>query len=636
MFAPKLWAIDLGRSAVKGVFLTRVRDGVEILDADIVPLVGPSPEDLKEPSRDVRLWEALSEFQRRHDIRKHRIAIAIPGQNALVREIKVALVGKRSLEELVAFEASNAIPFLLDEVLWDYHVFDSPEDKTTKEGIIFAVKRTTIHTYLHAFSQIGAERVVEITLAPLAALSFLQFEMGQRGSALLLDLGAENTSVIVMDGPRFWVRSLMSGGYRITGILERKFELSFDQAEEAKQNIGRSELAGALVGVIKPALHDLIAELKTNLQYCERIRKSSEIERIYAVGGGSRLTGLKAQIRQSLGPEVCDIRSVERVFVAPEANVRLVRSNLDRLSVAIGTGIKALQAVPIRVSFVPEAMARETRIASTRRFLLAAGVLLWGILLAAFIFAQQYRVHLARAASSAEEASVHYSRNLARLEAAKNTSAVETELAYLQSIGIGRAQAAAILTEVVNIFEQASRRPGCRFQLSSFECTVVGDPAQPGALRELSISIGGRVVLPLEADPEMAYERLKDRLLGGLRASALLARSTGTAKFKNESKAVAGNATRWRLLVQSGDQMMAHKDGVWYTIDKVQSDIELLLTEPFRGGDLESEFSIARVNVADFDTDPSRTREFRLGAQVPAQLDGAAGDTPKTPVTDSE
>jgi len=631
MLAPKIWAIDLGRSAVKGVLITRVRDGVEIMEADIVPLVGPPPEDLKEPSRDMRLWEALSEFQRRHDIRRHRIAVAIPGQNALVRETKVALVGKRSLEELVAFEASNAIPFLLDEVLWDYHLFDSSEDQTTREGIIFAVKKTTIHTYLHAFSQIGAERVVEITLAPLAALSFLQFEMGQRGSALLLDLGAENTSVVVMDGSRFWVRSLMSGGHRITGLLERRFGLSFQQAEEAKQNIGRSELAGALVGAIKPALHDLVAELKTNLQYCERIKKTSEIEKIYAVGGGSRLTGLKAQIRQSLGPEVCDIRSVEHVFVAPEASVRLVRSNLDRLAVAIGAGVKALQAVPIKVSFVPEAMARETRVATLKRFLLAAGLLVWAIILAWFFFGQQFRSYLKRAADRSEEANIHYRRNLSRLEAAKNTAVVEGELAHLRSIGAGRAQAAAILTEVVNIFEQSSRRPGCRFQLHSFECALTGASARPEASQELNISIGGQVVLPPEGEPRMAYQLLESRLVGSLRSSNLMARSTGTAQFKNASRLVTGNATEWKLLVQPGDQIMAHKDGIWYTIDNVPSDTELVLTQPFAGGDLMSEFSVARVNVEDFDTQPSRTLEFRLGARVPAQTSEASQEMPPEP-----
>jgi len=620
MFRSSVWAIDLGRSALKGVLLAPVRGGVEILDADLVPLVGPPPEGLKEPSRDMRLWEALSEFQRRHNIRKHPIAIAIPAQNALVREIKVALVGKRTLEELVQFEASNAIPFVLDEVLWDYHLFDSRGDETTKEGVIFAVKKTSIHTYLHAFSQIGAERVVEITLAPLAALSFLQFEMGQRGAALLLDLGAENTSVIVTQDARFWVRSLPWGGRRVTQWLQRKFGITHEEAEEVKCSISRSPLAGELVQSVKPALHELVAELKTSLQYCQRMGKMGDLERVYAIGGGSRLTGLKAQIRQSLGHELRDIRSVERIFVSPDADVQLVRSNLDRFAAAIGTGTKALQKVPIKASFVPESMAQLTRAASAKRFLLAAGALVWAVMLAVFLFGQQYRSHLVLAEKESRRVNLRYDQNRMRLLAARDRTSVETELAYLQSLGRGRKQALAILDEVVRAFEQSSRRGGGRFMLESFQCSPVRAAPHSGGALEFQVLIAGRIALPPEAQHRQAYDLLKNRLVGELCRSPVFARSVGTARFTGGSRTVTASNTRWKSLVQSDDQIMAQRDGVWYAVETVRSDGELLLTVPFAGGDMESEFTIARVKVEHFPMQPTLNPEFRLRAQVPALL----------------
>lgn len=189
----------------------------------------------------------------------------------------------------------------------------------------------------------------------------------------MLDVGAENTSMIVMQGPRFWVRNLMTGGRRVTDTLQQRFGVPFEQAEEAKLSIARSDLASDLVEAVKPPLHGMVSELKTNLRYCRRSGIETEFDAVFAVGAGARLLGMKAQMRQSLGHEISDIRSVEKVFVAPEANVQLVRSNLDRLAVAIGTGVKALGKIPIDVSFVPETVARQTRASGTKRFMLATG-----------------------------------------------------------------------------------------------------------------------------------------------------------------------------------------------------------------------------------------------------------------------
>jgi len=609
MFAPKIWAIDLGRSAVKGVLVTPVRNGVEILDADIVPLIGDPPEGLKEPSRDTRLWVALAEFQRRHRLDKHKIAIAIPAQNTLVREIKIALVGKRNIDEFVRFEASNAIPFVLDEVLWDYHLFECKQDANTREGVIFAVKKTAIHTYLHALSQVGAERVMEITLAPLAALSFLQFEMGREGTALLLDVGAESTSLVATDNSRFWMRNMASGGNRITWLLRDKFGISFEQAEEAKQSIGRSALAAQLVDAIKPALHEMVAELKTNLGYCRRMGVSTEFDRVYAVGGGSRLMGLKAQMRQSLGQELRDIRSLDHVFVSPKADASLVQTNLDQLAVAIGTGVKALDKAPIKVSFVPESTARLAQASSTRRSLAAAGVMLWGIVLVVFLFCQQYVAHLRTADLDGRGADLHYKHNRASLQVAQQRATVERELAYLQSVGRGRRQAPMILDEVERLFRQANRGPGCRFLLQSFACVQEGS--------ELNVTITVKAVPEPGSDEGQGYKMLQSRIVAGLRSSPLMARATGTARFGNPRSAVVAPGAGWMGLVKKDDQITAHKDGIWYKVERVQSDAKLLLTQPFGGGELESPYTVARVGVVSWN---HVTLVGRVVGQVPARL----------------
>ena len=613
MLSTRIWALDLGRSAVKGVLLTAVRDGVEILDADIIALKGSPPEDVKDPSRDKRLWAALSEFEASHRISRSRVAIAIPAQNTLSRDITIALVGRRTVEELVRFEASNAIPFVLDEVCWDYHLFESPQDGAAREGIIFAAKKAAIQTYMLALGQIGVERVVDISLAPLSALSFLNCEMGGQGCAMLLDLGAENVSIVAMDGPRFWVRNLLTGGNRITWLLHEKFEIPFEQAEEAKQNIARSDFAEHFLEALKPGLHELAGELKTNLEYFRSIGKRTEFDRIYAVGGTSRLIGVKAQIKRSLGQDLHEIRSLEHVFVSPDADVRMIQGNLDRLMVAIGAGIKALGRGAVEVSFVPPSTARIARGSKAHWSLLASGVLLWAILLAAFLFARTYDEQLRPAAAAYEDFDRQFRAQFKDLTAARDTSAVDQELEYFMALGQDRLQVPLVMADVVEVFENANKNPDHHFVLTSFSCVQ--------RQSEYAVAIEGRVNRPIDRDE--AYAVLKSQIVGGLRNCPHLARATGTAKFANQSPKVAGNKTRWKALIAKNDSIVAVQDGIWYTVGNVTSDAELELTQPFEGGNLESPFAVCRLAVEVWNFE---TSAFRISASVPV---GAAGASPR-------
>lgn len=634
MFAPKIWAIDLGRSALKGVLITPVRDGVEILDADIISLKGDPPEALKEPSRDTRLWDALEEFDKRHRIDKYPVAFAVPAQNALIREIEIALVGKRDVEELVNFEASNAIPFVLDEVLWDYHLFDAKGEEATKRGMIFAVKKTSIHTYLQAFAEADAERIVEITTAPLADLSLLQFETEQQGSALLFDVGAENTCLVSMDGNRFWMRNLGIGGNRITWLLRDEFDIPFDQAEQAKKRIARSEMAEDLVEAIKPGLHELAAELKTTLDYLRRQGEDVSYDRVYAIGGAARLTGLKAQVRQSLKKKLQDIRSLEHIFVSPDIDARIIQKNFDRLAVAIGTGIKALDKTPVKASFVPENVARKTQASTAKRFLFSTGIVLWGIVVIAFLLGVRVKQYLKEAQDHAQNVLATYRENKNALRDATEWEAIEREMDFLPSLSNGRAQTALIFDKVVRVFEEANRHGTVYFQLFSMECyhtKLHNSEKAPeddkkeeerktkklASTAETVLSVVGQVHTPPGMENKEAYESLNARLKNHLRNSLLLTRSQGKATFEAGKRLVTGSNTRWSETLKEGDEIMAHEDGIWYSLAKVQSDDKLLLNNEFEGGDIKGEFSAARIGVSEWN---HLTGEFTIRAEVPSAL----------------
>ena len=114
-----VWSIDLGKSSLKAVRLKRDRGNVEILAVDKVDYpLGDGSEDAAALAR-----EAFGVFVSRNSI-KDPVVVAHPGQGTFSRFIKMPAFDDKKVNEMVGYEASQQIPFPLDEVIWDFHVVD--------------------------------------------------------------------------------------------------------------------------------------------------------------------------------------------------------------------------------------------------------------------------------------------------------------------------------------------------------------------------------------------------------------------------------------------------------------------------------------------------------------------------------
>jgi len=628
----KVWGIDLGRSAVKGVLLEWTGEGVTILSADIVSFEGPPPDPSQDPTRDGRLWKALSVFREKHRQEKAPLCIAIPAQNTFVRDLTVARVGRRKLDEMVRYEAANEIPFVLDEVVWDYALFKENPAEPTRSGLLFAVKKNTIQTYLQVLAQLEMPSVALITLSPLALLNFLRLELGNEARVLALDIGAENTNMLAANADRFWLRNMLSGGNRVTALLQEEFQLEFEAAQKAKENIGQTQHARQILTAAQPAVYELMRNVKTNLTHLERTAAGGDYESVFVLGGGAKLTGLKRHLSTTLQQEVQTIAELRHVAVSPQAEVGFVRSNLDRLAVAIGAGLAMVDKEAVSVSFLPREEARAVQVSRARRLLLAAGIAAWAIMVTLYIMSLQ--VHKATGVT------LEKYRKLASLTAAKeqklsealNRQDQEQAIQELLNATKGKNQAAEILDGVVATITAVNRTSPYRFQIQSFACNqgsvpVPGGPAEltpkpavplePQAVGEPTILGGyikGRIMVPASGAPTQAYRRFAEDLLPGLRALPALVKLTGDAVFRKGEDTVTTEGGDWTQLVQEGDMIAPASGGRWYAVAAVLAPNQLKLTQPFASDDYSGKYLVSRVLPGQFN---EATLEFTLQFEVP-------------------
>ncbi len=619
MSVSKIWAIDIGNSTIKGAFLRKARHGIEILDAGIIKLSPPVlSQTNKDPSRDSRIWKGIAEFENRYHISRYPVTVAIPPVNTLIHEIDIAIVGKRTLEELVRYEASNTIPYVLDEVFWDYHMFPQATSEGGRlNGLLFAVKKSAIHTYITAFSKAGVDKIAEIILTPMGLLSFLKYDESiDPTSCLGVDIGARNCIMVGVYDDEFWLRDFAYGGDDITKILTEKFEIPFKQAEESKHKIKESPMAEALFEIIKPGIQQLAREMKTQLEYVERTGNSSDFENVFLCGGGRRLPGVKQKFGQITGRPPHIISKTHGFSVKKGVDRKFLTSNLDRFAVALGAGIKALGGTSFTFSLAPETTARSVKRAGKKNWgtLLAAAALFLALALTFFFRTVDARIR--EVLEPAQDVVYLFADRQRELEDAADVDAITAGIYRLSEIPRGRAQVAEIVSAITSSFAHANQyeteeeEEDVQVSFRLEELKTVPEVIQSGEaggqeLHVFSTHISG-VISNGNLSPSRAYSEFDTRLLSQLRKSKTLALAVSQAEFKSAEQRVtlSGDSLIWQELIQQGDRVYVFETDSLYSFGKFRGDSAFTLNEPFQSEDdeqLESEFAITRVRILSWD-----------------------------------
>jgi type IV pilus assembly protein PilM len=372
MAAPRFaWGIDVGNRALKAVRLSPGPEGLIIDDFDVVEheQVLSSAGDNKESL----VQSALANFVQRHDMRGGVVAVGVSGQSSFARFIKLPPVETRKIPEIVRFEAIQQIPFPLDEVEWSYQLFQDPNSPDVEVGI-FAMRKELVAQHIKLFTDVGLN-VQVVQMNPLAVYNAMYNDDRLKGTTMIIDLGAENTDLIIAEGENIWLRSIPIGGNNFTETLVKAFKLKFNKAEDLKRNAATSKYGRQILQAMKPVFNDLVAEVQRSIGFYASVHRDSRITRVLALGGTFRLPGLQKYVQQNLQIEV---QRIERLGSGAPADARaatMFNENILSSVSAYGLAIQALGGGKINSSLLPARIRREKMWQEKTRWFAAAAAI---------------------------------------------------------------------------------------------------------------------------------------------------------------------------------------------------------------------------------------------------------------------
>jgi len=383
-----VWAIDIGNSSLKALYLSTERGVVEVIGFDNIrhgKILSGS--NVTEAEKEELIALTLRKFVNKYDLSMDEIAVSVPSQNSFARFVNLPPVEEKRIPEMVKFEAVQQIPFDINDVQWDWQLMTEPDSPEIKVGI-FAIKNEVVNSSLEYFSREDIQ-VSYVQMAPMALYNYLlndrpDMVTSDSQATVILNIGAENTDLVVCTKSGVWQRCILIGGNAFTKAIADTFRLNFEKAEKLKRTAPVSKYSRQILQAMRPVFTDLASEVQRSLGFYNSSNPKTKIARIVAMGGGTKLRGILKYLQQTLQIPVERPDSFKRLGMGPGVSPAKFHENVSDFGIVYGLALQGLGLARIESNLLPRNIARSMAWASKGRYFIAAACILLAVSLLCF------------------------------------------------------------------------------------------------------------------------------------------------------------------------------------------------------------------------------------------------------------
>ncbi len=228
-------------------------------------------------------------------------ALSFPESKTFIHRVVLSSdVEKKDLENEVCKEVSRFIPFLPEDLLWDYRILS--EDKGKIEVLYVGIVRILVEEYRSVLKEAGVKLVLVDTELSSVGRLFLSDE-DQGTGVVIVDIGARTTGIGGFDENAQLVFSILIpyGGNHMTEEIVRQLHLTYQEAEDLKRTHGFDTSRGRndVTPLLKKHFEKNIKGIKKALLHYEN-QTGEKIKKIILAGGVSLLPGIDVFLSEEL------------------------------------------------------------------------------------------------------------------------------------------------------------------------------------------------------------------------------------------------------------------------------------------------------------------------------------------------
>lgn len=348
-FGPKtvpLLGVDISSSTVKVLQLGKDGGGYQIEHCAVVAL--PPDAIVEKRIIDVEsVGAAVRKAVQRSGSKLKHAAAAVTDSEVVVRRLSMSSeLSELEVEGQLQVEASQYIPYPLEEVSLDFQQLGPRPDKPELQDIMLVASRTENVDMRVAVLELGglSAKIMDVESLALrnAFSTFILAGKPRPRQALiaLIDIGATMTTLTVLkDNKAIYSREQAFGGRWLTEEIARHYGLSFEEAGRAKRKGGLPE--DYAESLLEPFKRSMVQQASRLLQMFYAGSDVAQVDEIILAGGCSMIPGMAELFRQELHVATSLADPTATITTSPRISAANIKNDGPALMIAMGLALRS-------------------------------------------------------------------------------------------------------------------------------------------------------------------------------------------------------------------------------------------------------------------------------------------------------
>lgn len=346
-----LIGVDVSSSAVKMLELADSGNGMRRVERyAIAPLTRDAVQDgaiVKPEVVEAALRQAWSELK----TRTREVAMALPASAVITK--KIMLPGAASeieIETQVNAEANQVASFPIGDVSLDYQILGAnPKNPSENDALMVLARRERVEERVAVAEAVGLKAMcMDVdAFATLTAFEQMAFQLPDNGKGqvvAIVDIGANTMHVTVLrDTEPVYQREHAMGGATLTNEISRRFDMSLEDAEEAKRKGLLPDSYEA--EVLQPFLDAIAQEVSRAIQLFFSATSFQRVDHILLAGGCAAIPGLDDVVFGKTQTSTMIANPFAKMAVSSHVKARQLAADAPTLFVACGLALRRFDPV---------------------------------------------------------------------------------------------------------------------------------------------------------------------------------------------------------------------------------------------------------------------------------------------------
>lgn len=311
----------------------------------------------------VELEQALRGMMAQAGIKPGRTMVALSGQMAFPRFVKVLAESPEKMREQIRFEVEQNVPFPLGEAIWSDALVGQP-DAGEQHVMIVAARSDLVDAVTRGLLNAGCEPEL-VDVAPVSLYNAVRFNYPEaEGCTLVVDIGARCTNLVFVEQDRIFYRTIPVAGNTITAEIAKAFGLSQEDAETFKRERGLVAQGGAfavddpdvdrLSKVIRNVMTRLNAEVTRSISFYRSQQEGNAPVRVLLSGASAQLPYMQNFFEEKLQVEVDFLNPFQTVAYPEGIDTEQFGRDAFSLPVLVGLALRRGLTCPVEINLVSQ------------------------------------------------------------------------------------------------------------------------------------------------------------------------------------------------------------------------------------------------------------------------------------------